>query len=93
MRKGSKERYFQKDADNRKLVPEGVEGTVPYRGTVSEMVFQLVGGLRSSMGYCGCRTIEDLKNVKFTKITKAGVSESHPHDITITEESPNYWAT
>ncbi|RLJ07733.1 MAG: IMP dehydrogenase [Candidatus Aenigmatarchaeota archaeon] len=78
--------------ENGKLVPEGVEGLVPYRGKVSEMIFQLLGGLRSGMGYCGCKTIEEMrKNAKFVKISKAAIRESHPHDIRITAEAPNYW--
>ncbi len=86
---GSKDRYFQSDA--KKLVPEGVEGRVPYRGPLSEIVFQLMGGLRSGMGYCGQPTIADLrKNGRFVKITNASLIESHPHDISITKESPNY---
>ena len=89
MNDGSKDRYFQDGA--KKLVPEGVEGRVPYKGTLSDTVFQLVGGIRSGMGYCGCKTIPDLqKNSKFVKITAAALRESHPHDITITKESPNY---
>ncbi len=92
MEKGGKERYFQGDVeDTNKLVPEGVEGIVPYKGMVSEMVFQLLGGLRSGMGMVGAKDIEALrKNTKWVKITAAGVKESHPHDINITEESPNY---
>lgn len=86
---GSKERYFQEG--NKKLVPEGVEGRVPYRGPLSEIVYQLMGGLRSGMGYVGQRTIADLrKNARFVKITNASLIESHPHDISITKESPNY---
>lgn len=89
MAAGSKDRYFQQDAQ--KFVPEGVEGRVPYRGPVSEVVFQLIGGLRSGMGYCGMRTIDELrKKAQFVKITGASLIESHPHDITITKESPNY---
>jgi IMP dehydrogenase len=89
MARGSKDRYFQQE--NQKLVPEGVEGRVPYKGLVSEAVFQLVGGLRSGMGYCGAKDIEALqKDSKFIKITNAGLKESHPHDIYITKESPNY---
>ncbi len=92
MEKGGKERYFQGDVeDSNKLVPEGVEGIVPYKGMISEMVFQLLGGLRSGMGLVGAKDIEVLKkNTKWVKITAAGVKESHPHDINITEESPNY---
>lgn len=89
MAAGSKDRYFQENA--RKLVPEGVEGRVPYRGSLAEIVFQMLGGLRSGMGYCGMPTIEDLrKKARFVKITSASLVESHPHDISITKESPNY---
>ncbi|PWJ47657.1 IMP dehydrogenase [Faecalicatena contorta] len=89
MENGSKDRYFQADA--KKLVPEGVEGRVAYKGTVEDTVFQLMGGLRSGMGYCGTQTIEDLKqNGQFVKISAASLKESHPHDIHITKEAPNY---
>ena len=89
MENGSKDRYFQENA--RKLVPEGVEGRVAYKGTVEDTVFQLMGGLRSGMGYCGTRTIEELKeNGRFVKISAASLKESHPHDIHITKEAPNY---
>ncbi|MCK8817094.1 IMP dehydrogenase [Natroniella sulfidigena] len=89
MRQGSKDRYFQED--DKKLVPEGIEGMVPYKGELAETLYQLVGGLRSGMGYCGTATIEDLrKNGKFVRITGAGLKESHPHDVTITKEAPNY---
>jgi len=89
MQEGS-DRYGKNDSG--KFVPEGIEGIVPYRGTVSETLLQLVGGLRSAMGYCGCRSIDELrKNSRFVRITKAGLRESHPHDITITAEAPNYW--
>ncbi len=89
MEKGSKDRYFQTNA--RKLVPEGVEGRVPYKGPLSDTIFQLIGGLRSGMGYCGCSTVEELKeNGVFVKITAPGLRESHPHDINITKEAPNY---
>ena len=89
MENGSKDRYFQENA--KKLVPEGVEGRVAYKGTVEDTVFQLMGGLRSGMGYCGCGTIEELKeNGKFIKMTSAALRESHPHDIQITKEAPNY---
>ena len=89
MENGSKDRYFQEGA--KKLVPEGVEGRVAYKGTLEDTVFQLVGGIRSGMGYCGCKTIEDLKeNGQFVKITAASLKESHPHDIHITKEAPNY---
>lgn len=89
MANGSKDRYFQEDA--KKLVPEGVEGRVPYKGSLADTVFQLMGGLRSSMGYCGTATIEEMrKNAEFIRITNAGLLESHPHDIQITKEAPNY---
>ena len=89
MENGSKDRYFQSDA--KKLVPEGVEGRVPYKGNVEDTVFQLMGGLRSGMGYCGTATIEELKNNgRFVKISAAALRESHPHDIHITKEAPNY---
>ena len=89
MENGSKDRYFQENA--RKLVPEGVEGRVAYKGSIEDTVFQLLGGVRSGMGYCGCRTIEELKeNGKFVKISAASLKESHPHDIHITKEAPNY---
>ena len=88
---GSRDRYFQGDiSDNKKLVPEGIAGRVPYKGTVQEVIYQLVGGLRSGMGYCGSPSIEKLHNARFTRITNAGVMESHPHDIAITSEAPNY---
>ena len=91
MEHGSKDRYFQADTkDVKKLVPEGIAGRVPYKGTVQEVIYQMVGGLRSGMGYCGAPTIEKLHEAKFTRITNAGVNESHPHDITITSEAPNY---
>ncbi|MDD6896139.1 MAG: IMP dehydrogenase [Prevotellaceae bacterium] len=88
---GSKDRYFQSDTkDVKKLVPEGIAGRVPYKGTVQEVIYQLVGGLRSGMGYCGAGNINALHDAKFTRITNAGVLESHPHDISITSEAPNY---
>ncbi|MGB3183216.1 MAG: IMP dehydrogenase [Cyclobacteriaceae bacterium] len=88
---GSKDRYFQDaEEDIKKLVPEGIVGRVPYKGLVSEVLYQLTGGLRAGMGYCGAGTITDLADAKFVKITAAGVAESHPHDITITREAPNY---
>ena len=102
MAKGSHERYRQEptgriaDKDNKipfnqKLVPEGVEGRVPYKGPLAEFVFQLVGGLRAGMGYCGCRTIDELRTrTRFIQVTSASVQESHPHDIVITQEAPNY---
>ena len=91
MENGSKDRYFQSGTqDVKKLVPEGIAGRVPYKGTLCEVIYQLVGGLRSGMGYCGAANIEQLHNAKFTRITNAGVMESHPHDVTITSEAPNY---
>ena len=91
MEQGSKDRYFQDmEADVKKLVPEGIVAQVPYKGTVSEVVYQLVGGLKAGMGYCGARTIEDLRSARFVRITNAGFLESHPHDVTITKEAPNY---
>ncbi len=91
MENGSKDRYFQAGTkDVKKLVPEGIAGRVPYKGTVQEVIYQLTGGLRSGMGYCGAASIEQLHAAKFTRITNAGVMESHPHDITITSEAPNY---
>jgi len=91
MQGGSKDRYFQEDRESKKLVPEGVEGRVPYKGSLSETIYQLVGGLRSGMGYTGCGTIKDLmEKTKFIRISSAGLQESHVHDVYITEESPNY---
>lgn len=91
MEHGSKDRYFQDmEEDIKKLVPEGIVAQVPYKGTVSEVVYQLVGGLRSGMGYCGAKNIEALRKAQFVKITNAGFLESHPHDVTITKEAPNY---
>ena len=91
MENGSKDRYFQSGTkDVKKLVPEGIAGRVPYKGTVQEVIYQLVGGLRSGMGYCGAANIDRLHDAKFVRITNAGVMESHPHDITITSEAPNY---
>ncbi len=89
MAAGSSDRYFQENA--KKLVPEGVEGRVPYRGTISDIIFQLLGGIRSGMGYCGAKDLETLReNAEFVRITNAGLKESHPHDISITKEAPNY---
>ena len=89
MNAGSKDRYFQADAS--KLVPEGVEGRVPFRGNLSDIIYQLMGGLRAGMGYCGQGTIDGLRKIaQFTRITNAALIESHPHDISITKESPNY---
>lgn len=91
MEDGSKDRYFQDVEDDiKKLVPEGISGRVPYKGLVSEVLYQLVGGLKAGMGYCGAKDIGKLKRAKFVKITSAGVVESHPHDISITREAPNY---
>jgi IMP dehydrogenase len=89
---GSKDRYGQADVgSSSKLVPEGVEGRVPYRGPLGDFVYQLVGGLRAGMGYCGTKNIESLrKDAKFVRVSGASMAESHPHDITITKESPNY---
>jgi IMP dehydrogenase len=91
MKEGSKDRYFQ-DAESEisKLVPEGIVGTVPYKGRVSEVIYQYVGGLKAGMGYCGAATINDLQTAQFIKISNAGIKESHPHDINITKEAPNY---
>ena len=91
MAAGSKDRYFQDDkVELNKLVPEGIVGRVPYKGTLAETVYQLLGGLRSGMGYCGARDLAALKTAKFTRVTASGMTESHPHDITITKETPNY---
>jgi IMP dehydrogenase len=91
MEEGSADRYFQSEAEDRKFVPEGIEGRVPYKGPASDVVYQLVGGLRSGMGYCGCPDIETLRTeARFVKITGGGLRESHPHDVAITREAPNY---
>jgi len=91
MQKGSRDRYFQDgEEDTGKLVPEGIVGRVPYKGSLSEVIFQMVGGLRAGMGYTGSSNIPSLQKAKFIKITHAGVVESHPHDVTITREAPNY---
>ena len=91
MEKGSKDRYFQADEmDAKKLVPEGIAARVPYKGSLYEVVYQMIGGLRAGMGYCGAHNIEQLHKAKFTRITNAGVAESHPHDVNITSEAPNY---
>jgi IMP dehydrogenase len=91
MQKGSKDRYFQDSEDDvKKLVPEGISGRVPFKGNLLEVMYQIVGGLRSGMGYCGANDITSLKGAKFVRITSAGVHESHPHDVTITREAPNY---
>jgi IMP dehydrogenase len=91
MKSGGGERYFQDEPDAKKLVPEGIEGRVAYRGPLHEIVYQLVGGIRAGMGYCGTGTINDLQeNGRFIRITAAGLRESHPHDVHITKEAPNY---
>jgi IMP dehydrogenase len=91
MQKGSKDRYFQDmEEDIKKLVPEGIAARVPYKGSLYEVLYQLIGGLRAGMGYCGARNIELLQQAKFTRISNAGVQESHPHDVSITREAPNY---
>ena len=92
MARGSADRYFQEEvSDSLKLVPEGVEGRVPYKGSIGNIIHQLTGGLRSAMGYTGCGTINELReNASFRRITNAGLRESHVHDITITREAPNY---
>ncbi|MBN8702678.1 MAG: IMP dehydrogenase [Bacteroidetes bacterium] len=91
MQKGSKDRYFQDVEDDiKKLVPEGISGRVPYKGSLSEVIYQMIGGLKAGMGYCGAATIEQLQKAKFIRITSAGVKESHPHDVFITREAPNY---
>ncbi len=91
MQLGSKDRYFQDmESDLKKLVPEGISGRVPYKGHLTDVMYQLLGGLRAGMGYCGAKTINELQNAQFIKITSAGIKESHPHDVVITRESPNY---
>lgn len=92
MQQGSKDRYFQDMEDDiKKLVPEGISGRVPFKGTLGEVIYQLIGGLRSGMGYCGTKNIEEMhQNAKFVRITHSGIIEGHPHDITITREAPNY---
>jgi len=91
MQKGSKDRYFQDMEDDiKKLVPEGIVGRVPYKGSLNEVVTQMVGGMRSGMGYTGCKNISELRKATFIRITQAGIIESHPHDVTIISEAPNY---
>ncbi|MCQ2113747.1 MAG: IMP dehydrogenase [Bacteroidaceae bacterium] len=90
MKAGSSDRYFQSEVETKKLVPEGIVGRVPYKGSISETIYQLIGGLRSGMGYCGAKDIAALRKSRFIKVTQSGVTESHPHDITITSETPNY---
>ena len=87
---GSKDRYFQADTDTKKLVPEGIVGRVAYKGTLSEVMYQIIGGIRAGMGYTGSPNIQTLKNAKFIRITASGIRESHPHDVIITREAPNY---
>src|SRR5690606_35944873 len=90
MKAGAADRYFQES--ERKFVPEGVEGRVPYRGPLAETVYQLVGGLRAGMGYAGARTVDELRRkARFVRITQASLVESHPHDVVVTKEPPNYW--
>jgi IMP dehydrogenase len=91
MEEGSADRYFQEDTERRKLVPEGIEGRVPYKGPVADTLFQLVGGLRSGMGYCGVEDVDGLRTrAEFVRMTSGGLRESHPHDVVITREAPNY---
>jgi IMP dehydrogenase len=91
MKKGSRDRYAQDEMIDAKLVPEGIEGRVPYRGSIGGMIYQLVGGLKAGMGYTGCRTIQELrKKPRFIKVTHAGLREGHVHDVIITKEAPNY---
>jgi len=91
MQKGSGDRYFQEGAEATKLVPEGIEGMVPYRGSVRNTIHQLTGGVRSSMGYCGCKTIPEFgEKSNFVQITAAGIKENHPHEVRIVKEAPNY---
>jgi IMP dehydrogenase len=91
MEEGSADRYFQEGNDARKLVPEGIEARVPYKGPAADTIYQLVGGLRSGMGYVGCADIDSLRTEpRFVRITGGGLRESHPHDVTITREAPNY---
>jgi IMP dehydrogenase len=93
MKSGSRDRYMQDDIESTlKLVPEGIEGRVPFRGTLEASIYQLIGGLRAGMGYAGCRTVDELHTrAKFVRITSAGLRESHVHDVIITKEAPNYW--
>ena len=91
MQEGSKDRYFQGDVEDKKLVPEGIEGRVPYKGLLADSLFQLAGGVRSGMGYCGCQTINELhEKAEFVRITSGGLAERHVHDVIITREAPNY---
>jgi IMP dehydrogenase len=91
MNEGSKDRYFQDVEDDiKKLVPEGIAARVPFKGSLNEVIYQMVGGLRAGMGYCGANNIKELQEARFVRITNSGIIESHPHDVTITRESPNY---
>jgi IMP dehydrogenase len=91
MSQGSKDRYFQDVEDDiKKLVPEGIEGMVPFKGNLSEVVYQMIGGLRAAMGYCGSPTIQALQKAEFVKVSSSSIRESHPHSVTITKEAPNY---
>jgi IMP dehydrogenase len=91
MEEGSADRYFQEDTERRKLVPEGIEGRVPYKGPAADTLFQLIGGLRSGMGYCGVEDVDGLRTrAEFVRMTSGGLRESHPHDVVITREAPNY---
>jgi IMP dehydrogenase len=91
MKEGSRDRYFQADEPDVKLVPEGIEGRVPYKGSLSFNIHQLVGGLKAGMGYCGCRTLAELREqTRFLRISAAGMRESHVHDVVVTKEAPNY---
>ncbi len=91
MQHGSKDRYFQDAEDDiKKLVPEGISGRVPFKGTVQEVMYQVIGGLRAGMGYCGAKDLESLQMAQFVRITHSGIKESHPHDVFITREAPNY---
>ena len=91
MQKGSKDRYFQDmEEDIKKLVPEGISARVPFKGTLEEVLYQMMGGLRAGMGYCGAKDIRTLQEAKFTRISNAGIQESHPNDVSITREAPNY---
>jgi IMP dehydrogenase len=91
MKEGSKDRYFQDAEDDiKKLVPEGIVGRVPYKGGVADEVYQMVGGLKASMGYCGAKNVLKLQDAKFIRITSSGIRESHPHDVTVVRDAPNY---
>jgi IMP dehydrogenase len=90
-KEGSSDRYFQEGSESEKLVPEGIEGRVPYKGSINNIIYQLLGGIRSSMGYTGCASISEMRTKpEFVRVTGAGMAESHVHDVTITKEAPNY---